>query len=141
MHWTGFAGMPRRVYTYLPNMGFDGFNLLSSIGAFTIGAGVALFVFDMARKFRMTQEENAGNVYGGGTLEWLPNGSYAARSIPIVKSREPLWDNPELGDQVEQGQWFLPGAPTHRRETIVTSPLRSEEHTSELQSLMRISNA
>src|SRR3546814_162399 len=125
MHWTGFAGMPRRVYTYLPNMGFDGFNLLSSIGAFTIGAGVALFVFDMARKFRMTQEENAGNVYGGGTLEWLPNGSYAARSIPIVKSREPLWDNPELGDQVEQGQWFLPGAPTHRRETIVTSPLKA----------------
>src|SRR3546814_834570 len=30
-----------------------------------------------------------------------------------------------LGDQVEQGQWFLPGEPTHRRETIVTSPLRS----------------
>src|SRR3546814_663953 len=79
----------------------------------------------MARKFRMTQEEIAGNVYGGGTLEWLPNGSYAARSIPIVKSREPLWDNPELGDQVEQGQWFLPGAPTHRRETIVTSPLKA----------------
>src|SRR3546814_7989144 len=51
--------------------------------------------------------------------------SYAARSIPIVKSREPLWDNPELGDQVEQGQWFLPGAPTHRRETIVTSPLKA----------------
>ena len=119
MHWTGFEGMPRRVYTYLPNMGFDGLNLVSTIGAFTLAAGVALFVFDMVRKFRMSNEGNAGNV-----LEWLPNGSYAARSIPIVKSREPLWDNPELSDEVEQGRWFLPNAPTHRRETIVTSPLK-----------------
>src|SRR3546814_12184121 len=105
--------MPRRVYTYLPNMGFDGFNLLSSIGAFTIGAGVALFVFDMARKFRMTQEENAGNVYGGGTLEWLQNGSYAARSIPIVNSRDHLLYNPATGDPVQQGPGFLPAATTH----------------------------
>jgi cytochrome c oxidase subunit I+III len=30
-----------------------------------------------------------------------------------------------LSEQVEKGQWFLPGAPTHRRETIVTSPLKA----------------
>lgn len=124
MHYAGMMGMPRRVYTYLPGMGLDLVNLLSTVGAFTLASGVALFVFDMARKFRLS-DDAAGNVYGGGTLEWLPNGPYAARSIPIVNSREPLWDNPQLGKDSEAGAYFLPNAPTHRRETIVTSPLKA----------------
>src|SRR3546814_14897387 len=58
MHWTGFAGVPRRVYTHLPNMGFDGFNLLSSFCPSTYLAGVALFSFELARNFRMTPGVN-----------------------------------------------------------------------------------
>src|SRR3546814_20369505 len=58
LHWTGFAGMPRRVYTYLPNMGFDGFNLMSSLGPLPIGTGVALFGFTMARNFRLLRKGN-----------------------------------------------------------------------------------
>ncbi len=124
MHYTGMQGMPRRVYTYLPDMGLDLVNMVSTIGAFIIAAGVALFVFDMARRFRLAND-NAGNIYGGGTLEWLPNGNYAARSIPIVKSREPLWEDPNISEDVQEGRYFLPNAPTHRRETIVTSPLKA----------------
>src|SRR6185436_11365457 len=33
MHFVGMLGMPRRVYTYAPHMGFDSFNLVSTIGA------------------------------------------------------------------------------------------------------------
>jgi cytochrome c oxidase subunit I+III len=122
MHLTGLLGMPRRVYTYLPGMGLETVNLVSTAGAFIIAAGIALFVVDMARRFRLSND-NAGNVYGSGTLEWLPNGNYAARSIPFVQSRNPMWDRPTLADEVEQGRWFLPNAATHRRETLVTSPL------------------
>jgi cytochrome c oxidase subunit I+III len=122
MHLTGMLGMPRRVYTYLPGMGLELVNLISTVGAVIMGVGIALFVIDMVRRFRLAND-NAGNVYGGGTLEWLPNGNYAARSIPIVRSRDPLWDDPNLAKDVEQGYWFLPNAATHRRETIVTSPL------------------
>jgi len=126
MHVTGLAGMPRRVYTYPAGLGWDTLNLISTIGAFLIAAGVLLFVIDVARKFRMSPEENAGNIWNAGTLEWLPNGSYSNRSIPIVTSREPLWEQPNLAQDVEAGRYYLPGAPTGRRETILTSPVEAQ---------------
>jgi len=123
MHITGLAGMPRRVYTYAAGYGWEGLNFTSTVGAFMIAAGVLLFVVDLARRFRMSAEDNAGNVWNAGTLEWLPNGNYSNRSIPIVTSREPLWDQPNLADDVEAGRYYLPNAPTGGRETIVTSAL------------------
>jgi cytochrome c oxidase subunit I+III len=125
MHITGLIGMPRRVYTYPEGFGWDWLNMTSSIGAFMIAAGVALFLFDLARNFRRA-DDNAGNVWNAGTLEWLPSGLYATRSIPFVRSREPLWDQPNLARDVEQGRYYLPGAPTGGRETIVTSPIHAE---------------
>ncbi|MBB5710953.1 cbb3-type cytochrome c oxidase subunit I [Sphingomonas xinjiangensis] len=126
MHILGLMGMPRRVYTYLPGRDWDTINFISTLGAFTIGLGVLLFVIDLARNFRFTPDNDAGNVYGGGTLEWLPTGLYSTRSIPVVKSREPLWDDPDLAKNVEEGRYFLPNSATGLRETIVTSPLRAE---------------
>jgi cytochrome c oxidase subunit I+III len=123
MHLTGLLGMPRRVYTYQSGLGWDGLNLVSTIGAFMIAAGVLVFLVDLARSFRMATENSAGNVWGAGTLEWLPNGTYSSRSIPTVTSREPLWDQPNLAQEVEAGRHYLPGAPTGGRETIVTSVL------------------
>ena len=126
MHLTGLMGMPRRVYTYLPGRDWEVTNLISTVGAFMLATGVLVFLVDLARNLRFTVDDDAGNVYGGGTLEWLPTGLYSARSIPVVKSREPLWDNPRLGEDVEAGRYFLPGSATGLRETIVTSPLRAE---------------
>ncbi|MBB5984906.1 cbb3-type cytochrome c oxidase subunit I [Sphingobium lignivorans] len=127
MHLTGFMGMPRRVYTYLPEHGWDLPNLISTIGAFMFAVGVLLFVIDLLRNFRLSPSGgNAGNVHGAGTLEWLPTKLYSARSIPIVHSREPLWNDPALADDVAQGRYFLPGSATGLRETMVTSPLRAE---------------
>jgi cytochrome c oxidase subunit I+III len=123
MHITGLMGMPRRVYTYPVGMGWDPLNLTSTVGAFMIAAGVLIFLIDMARCFRVASEDNAGNVWNAGTLEWLPNGDYATRSIPAVVSRDPLWDQPSLAQEVEAGSWYLPNAPTGGRETIMTSPI------------------
>ena len=126
MHLTGLMGMPRRVYTYLPGMQWEWTNLLSTVGAFVLGAGILLFLIDLARNFRFTVEDDAGNTYGGGTLEWLPTGLYSTRSIPVVRSRSPLWDNPELSREVEEGRHFLPNSATGLRETLITSPVRAE---------------
>ncbi|HLF97079.1 MAG TPA: cbb3-type cytochrome c oxidase subunit I [Methylococcaceae bacterium] len=123
MHITGLLGMPRRVYTYPAGMGWEGLNLTSTVGAYLIAAGVLVFLVDLARNFRPFTPKKAGNVWNAGTLEWLPAGEYAARSIPIVTSREPLWDQPNLARDVEAGRYYLPGAPTGRRETIITSPI------------------
>ena len=127
MHLAGLMGMPRRVYTYLPGQGLDLPNLISTVGAFMLAAGVLLFLIELARNFRLAPDEgNAGNVYGAGTLEWLPTALFSARSIPVIKSREPLHDDPDLAGDVEKGRYFLPGSATGRRETIVTSPLLAE---------------
>jgi cytochrome c oxidase subunit I+III len=123
MHISGLLGMPRRIYTYPPQLGWDLFNLISTAGAFMIAAGVALFLVDLARNFRVAMEDNAGNVWRAGTLEWLPSGVYGSRSIPVVTSREPLWDQPGLAKDVEAGRYYLPGAPSGGRETIMTSVL------------------
>lgn len=125
MHITGLMGMPRRVYTYADYPGWALLNGLSTAGAFLIAAGVLVVVVDMALNFRMGSS-NAGNVWNAGTLEWLPSGNYATRSIPRVSSREPLWDQPGLARDVEAGHWYLPNAATARRETIVTSAVDAE---------------
>jgi cytochrome c oxidase subunit I+III len=121
MHVTGLAGMPRRVHTYAAGLGWDGLNLVSTVGAFMIAAGVLLFIVDVARRFRMSAEGNAGNIWNAGTLEWLPNGNYSNRSIPIVASDYPLWQQPGLAEKVEAGAYYLPRSVTGGRDTLITS--------------------
>ena len=125
MHLSGLMGMPRRVYTYPAGLGLDIFNLISTIGAFTLAAGVLVFLIDVMRNFRPTLSQSAGNVWGAGTLEWLNNEVFAARSVPYITSRDPLWDQPGLNEDVDAGRYYLAGALTGRRETIITSPLEA----------------
>jgi cytochrome c oxidase subunit I+III len=124
MHISGLMGMPRRVYTYREGLGWDLPNLLSTIGAYIVAAGVAVVMMDLILHLRMKNKVNV-NPWNAGTLEWLPIASYNTRSIPHINSREPLWDQPGLPEQVERGQHFLPGSATGQRETIVTSPVHA----------------
>ena len=120
MHITGILGMPRRVYTYDGALGWNLLNLLSSVGAFVFAAGVLWCFIDLWRTLRRPKQDH-GNPWNAPTLEWLPMGEYAARSIPTIDSREPLWDHPELPAEVEAGRHYLPGTVFGGRETIVTS--------------------
>lgn len=122
MHLTGLLGMPRRVWTYSADMGWDTLNLVSTVGSYMIAIGVAIFIVDLVRNFRVG-EEGPVNPWQAGTLEWLPADVYATRSIPRVSSREPLWDQADLARDVEAGHYYLPNAPTGGRETLVTSPI------------------
>jgi len=123
MHLTGLAGMPRRVYTYADQYGWGLLNMVSTVGAYLIAAGVLVFLIDLARNFRPSVEHNAGNVWQAGTLEWLPAGVAGPRSVPWVSSREPLWDQPGLAADVQAGRYYLPGAPTGGRSTLVTGAI------------------
>jgi cytochrome c oxidase subunit I+III len=120
MHISGLLGMPRRIWTYSEASGWGNYNLVSTLGAYLIGAGVLFFIIDMVRNFRVG-ESGEPNPWQAGTLEWLPTDLYSTRSIPHVTSREPLWTQPNLSEQVEAGRHYLPNAPTGARETIVTS--------------------
>ncbi|MEX2628969.1 MAG: cytochrome c oxidase subunit I [Tistlia sp.] len=125
MHLAGLLGMPRRVWTYEGGLGWDGYNLVSTIGAFILAAGVLVFLVDLIRNFR-PGESGKPNPWDAGTLEWLPQDVYATRSIPYVTSREPLWDQPGLAREVAEGRHYLPDAPTGGRETILTSPIEAK---------------
>ncbi|VWX62852.1 Cytochrome B561 [Burkholderiales bacterium 8X] len=120
MHITGLLGMPRRVYTYPGDLGWNGLNLLSTIGAFAFALGVLLFFVDAIRVMRRPEKDH-GNPWNGSTLEWLPTREYGVYSIPEIRSRDPLWDQPELPREVEGGRHWLPGTAFGGRETLVTS--------------------
>ncbi len=90
-----------------------------------LAAGIALFLFQAISQIRRAGRVDL-NPWGAGTLEWLPLDDYGARSIPHVTSREPLWDNPELREEVERGEHYLPRSATGERETIVTSAVEAE---------------
>jgi cytochrome c oxidase subunit I+III len=125
MHLTGLLGMPRRVWTYSAEMGWGMLNMISTVGAFVLAAGVLLFVIDLLLRFRFGKSRHE-NPWDAGTLEWLPNDVYSTRSIPHVKSRDPLWDQPGLSKEVEAGAHYLPNAPTGGRETLMTSAIDAE---------------
>lgn len=125
MHITGLAGMPRRVYTYADGLGWTGWNLLSSIGAFVFAAGAALTLVHLARTALRPEREH-GNPWRAPSLEWLPVQDYGVRSIPQVGSAYPLWDQPTLQQEVMEGRHWLPGTAFGGRESLVTSPLRAE---------------
>ncbi|MBT9369103.1 cytochrome c oxidase subunit I [Rhizobium sp. CSW-27] len=127
MHFTGLRGMPRRVFTYPADMGWDWLNLISTIGAFIFAAGFALVVIDVVRP-KKSQPHAPENPWNAGTLEWLnePEETWGLRSIPIIKSRYPLWDQPELKQHIKEGRFYLPDAETGHRETLVTSVLDGE---------------
>ena len=121
MHFAGLRGMPRRVFTYPAEMGFDLMNLVSSGGAFILGAGFALVAWDIIRP-KGRQPLSKRNPWNAGTLEWLaemPAKPWGVRSIPEIDSRYPLWDQPSFMRDVDQGRFYLPDAEEGLRETLV----------------------
>lgn len=128
MHLTGLWGMPRRIYTYPTGLGWDGLNLISTVGAFIIAAGFAVFVWDLVRP-KHRQPQIARNPWEAGTLEWthdVPEEAWGVRSIPHVTSRYPLWDDPKMQARIDAGRYYLPDAAEGRRETLVTSVIDAE---------------
>jgi cytochrome c oxidase subunit I+III len=111
MHIVGLLGMPRRVYTYEAGLGWEPYNLLSSIGVLVILLGIAVFILNVARSSR--RGEPAGNnPWGGDTLEWAvpsPPAEHGWSILPIVRSRHPLWDQDELHRGDERLERFVHG--------------------------------
>lgn len=123
MHLTGLMGMPRRIFTYPESSGWGTLNLISTIGAFVVAAGFAVFLYDLLRP-KSRQGQIPRNPWDAGTLEFshdVPEEAWGVRSVPYVTSRYPLWDQPKLVERMDAGRYYLADAPDHQRETIVTS--------------------
>jgi cytochrome c oxidase subunit 1 len=93
-HFAGFLGMPRRIYTYAAGRGWEGFNMISSIGAGIQGLAVLIFVINVIVSVRKGRV--AGNdPWDAWSLEWAttsPPAEYNFETLPEVRSTRPLWD-------------------------------------------------
>jgi len=102
MHILGLLGMPRRIYTYPDNLGWNDLNLLATIGAFTIAAAILVFLWNFVISLRSGQPAGT-DPWDAFTLEWdtdSPPKPYNFPVLPIVRSRRPFYDkkNPETAD-------------------------------------------
>src|SRR5690606_34665315 len=97
MHFLGLLVMPRRIFTYPAELGLADMNMVVTIGAFNQASSVLIFLATVLRSVK--RGELAGpNPWGGLTLEWAipsPPPVYNFTAIPEVRSREPLWAEPE----------------------------------------------
>ncbi|MBB2677139.1 UNVERIFIED_ORG: cytochrome c oxidase subunit I+III [Rhizobium esperanzae] len=126
MHILGLQGMPRRVYTYPPELPWAGLNLFVSLSAVILAAGFLIFFIDAVRSFKFGPLAGP-NPWNASTLEWAtssPPPPYNFRHIPVVRSAAPLWADRET----------LPvatGLRLDRREVIVSSVTAAEPEARE----------
>jgi cytochrome c oxidase subunit I len=113
MHFSGLLGMPRRIYTYGPELGVTRLNQVSTAGAFLLGVAVLVFLGNLWWTRR--RGVVAGNdPWGGATLEWAipsPPPVYNFTVIPRVESRLPLWKTEHHGAMAPLP--LTPPAPIH----------------------------
>ncbi|MDB5372625.1 MAG: cytochrome c oxidase, subunit [Belnapia sp.] len=116
MHILGLWGMPRRVYTYQPELPWAGLNLFASVSSVLLAGGFLLFFWNAWRSAR--HGAPAGDdPWGGPTLEWAtssPPPPWNFTRIPVVESVSPLWDAREALPVAE-------GLRLDRRELLITS--------------------
>jgi len=92
-HYLGLIGMPRRIYTYAPDLGWNFWNLISTIGAFLIAVSLLFFIVNVIRTMR--SGKIAGNdPWDARTLEWAipsPPPVYNFARVPHVHDRDDYW--------------------------------------------------
>ncbi|MFI7427682.1 cytochrome c oxidase subunit I [Micromonospora sp. NPDC049836] len=123
MHLYGLFGMPRRVYTYRSEDGWDGWNLVATIGSYVLALGLLLVLAGVVHTVRRGRPAPP-DPWGGDSLEWStdsPPKPYNFPVLPRVHSLHPTWDEPSresMGAGAEPDRILADG-----RRTLLTSEL------------------
>ncbi len=99
-HFLGLMGMPRRIYTYAPDLGFNLWNEVSTLGAITLGVGVGIWLVNSLVS-AWAGKPAGDDPWDGRTLEWAtpsPPPAYDFARLPLVRGREALWLEKRLGN-------------------------------------------
>jgi cytochrome c oxidase subunit 1 len=121
MHFLGLMGMPRRVYTYKPEMGWGSLNMLATCGAFVLAIGGILFLVNVATSLKKPIMAGS-NPWEASTLEWFttsPPPPYSFAHLPVVSGRDPLWE--KAPEEIP----LVTGLRSDRREVLVTNALNA----------------
>jgi cytochrome c oxidase subunit I len=111
-HYLGAMGMPRRIYTYAADTGWGFWNLVSTVGAFSLGLGILLFLVNAVRSTR-SGGRAGGDPWDGRTLEWRtssPPPPHDFDTIPPVYGRDSFWRE-KHGDRLGRKPAPLPATP------------------------------
>ncbi|MGY3264845.1 cytochrome c oxidase subunit I [Lysobacter sp. HA35] len=123
MHYLGLVGMPRRVYTYLPGLGWEIPNLIATLGSYMIAISVLLYVINGLKSLR-SGEIAPDDPWGAPDLPWAvssPPPSYNFAQIHVVTNRHPLWLDQDATPAIELP--VIEGVRSDRREVLLTSPV------------------
>jgi cytochrome c oxidase subunit I+III len=124
MHQLGLEGMPRRVYTYVPEMGWGLLNFVATLGALLLAVSVLIFLVNVAISLRSGAV--AGNdPWGADSLEWSassPPQNYNFDPLPTVSGLYPRWEEARSAEP----QPVVVGLRPDHREVLVTHMLDAE---------------
>ena len=123
MHILGLKGMPRRVYTYPPEVGWGFISQLATFGAFIIAIGGIMFLANVFIS-RKSGAVAGNNPWDADSLEWAassPPAPYNFEYLPVATSRAPMW-------VPREERAFVTGLHTDRREVLVTTLMDAEPH-------------
>ncbi|MDH4441591.1 MAG: cytochrome c oxidase subunit I [Rhizobium sp.] len=131
MHLTGLRGMPRRVFGYPPEAGWEMLNFVSSIGSFVMAIGFALIALDLILLVRFGRAFRR-DPWQAGTLEWVtptPPPSYTFGSLPKIDRRADTLDPQKLGPELAAGRGYLGFVRNGWMETLAVDMVSGEtEH-------------
>ncbi|HEX3796505.1 MAG TPA: cytochrome c oxidase subunit I [Acidimicrobiales bacterium] len=90
----GLLGMPRRVASYPSNLGWQSYNIVSTVGAFIIGVSFFILLVNFVVSWR-NPVPAGNNPWDAHTLEWFttsppPHHNYT--HLPPIRSERPTWD-------------------------------------------------
>ncbi len=96
MHILGLQGMPRRTATYKDGYGFNVWNMVSTIGAFTIAASFALFFWNIFTSHRNAKDAPpvGPDPWDARSLEWMlpsPPPAHNFDEVPTVSQLDEFW--------------------------------------------------
>jgi heme/copper-type cytochrome/quinol oxidase subunit 1 len=125
----GLEGMPVDVYKFYADTGMSAYNLLGSLGAFTLALGVILTMVNAAASFN--NGTRAGHdAWGGSTLEWFalsPPPPHNFDLVPDVRSNEPYRDIREAVNARATSVVLPEAKPADEREAATVAAAVTEE--------------
>jgi cytochrome c oxidase subunit 1 len=92
--------MPRRVSSYPEDYGWDLWNAIATLGAFTIALSILVFIINFIISAKRGKEAGA-DPWDGRTLEWTipsPPPHYNFAEIPTVHSVDDFWHKKYVED-------------------------------------------
>jgi cytochrome c oxidase subunit 1 len=127
MHALGLLGMPRRIYTYSPDQGWNSWNFLVGIGAIFLTISIWIFLWNFFASLKKGARAGA-DPWDAQTLEWTipsPPPEENFPKIPTVHSRRPLWDLKHPDSGKNPGITYAEDTASPGAQTPIHLPVRS----------------